>query len=208
MNSILSNIFSKTVFIALFCLPITLFAQKISKEEQKRLQAELKALAKQPEKLKALKAESEELMVTENVRNAQFINLNAKLKQQETDIKKLDETVARAEADKNSPILKSPQEGNVINKNNTKSLAMFRVQIGAYLSPQLAQSLQVKEGFEIEPMDNGMKRYLIGYFVSFQEAQVFKERLVRLGAQAYTVGYLNGKRVENLKDMPTQYLQR
>jgi hypothetical protein len=186
----------------------------LSKEETKRLQAELKALAKSPEKLKAQKAESEELSVTENVRNAQLIDMKAKLKKQENEIAKADNDIltSKLAVDKLSVALQTPTPpktgaGNV-NKNTTQSRAIYRVQIGAYINPNIAQVMQSQESFEIEPMDTGMKRYLVGKFVSYQEANRFTQKLRAVGAQAFMVGYLDGKRLGNLKEMPVEFMQK
>lgn len=206
-----------TLLTAIFCLvlasPTCLLAQKLSKEEAKRLQAELKALAKSPEKLKAQKAESEEHSVTENVRNAQLIDMKAKLKKQENELAKADNDILtnKLALDKLSVALQTPPKNTGIgnlNKNATQTRALYRVQIGAYINPNIAQVMQTQENFEIETMDTGMKRYLVGKFVSYQEANRFTQKLRTVGAQAFMVGYLDGKRLGNLKEMPVEFMQK
>jgi hypothetical protein len=60
--------------------------------------------------------------------------------------------------------------------------------------------------FSVEEGENGAKKYMLGNFNSYKEAKRFSEKLVNRGAQAYVVGYLDGQRVVNLKQMPQEYL--
>jgi len=191
--------FSSALLITLLAVAISapLCAQKLSKEEAKKLQAELKILAKNPEKFKEQKKQFEELGVNENMRNAKFINLNAQFKTQETDTKALDDQIIEQKTllGKQSVILQTP-----------KIRAVYRVQIGAYNSIEVAQMLQNQLNFEIETLPTGMKRYLVGKFTSFQEANNLVQKLRNTGAQAYTVGYLDGTRLNNLKEMPVELM--
>ena len=199
-------------FCAIVLLPCTLFAQtKLTKEEAKKLQNELKTLAKNPQKLKSAKIELEELSVTENMRNAQTLDLQAKIKKQENELKSLEEDInnQKVELNKMSIALQAPQKVKV-NKIPTNARAIYRVQIGAYRNAEIAQTLQSTDNFEIEPIEseNGMKRYLVGKFTSFQEANKLVQKLRKTGAQAFAVGYLDGKRLGNLKEMPVEFMQK
>lgn len=188
----------------MLCLPTVLFAQqKLSKDEAKKLKQELNALSKSLEKWKAQKTEAEELKVTENIRNATLLDLKSRANKQDSESRLKDNEILaqKAELDKLSPSLQSPQ-------TTTQNRASYRVQVGAYFNSALAQALQAQQSFEIETMDNGMKRYLVGKFTSFNEANKFTEKLRQTGAQAFVVGYLDGKRLTNLKEMPDEFKQK
>ncbi len=199
-----SILLSITLTLGSSCL---LNAQKLSKEEGKKLQAELKVFAKNPEKLKAQKVEVEELTSTENMRNAQYIDMKSKIRKQENELKTIDDniTTQRLELGKLNIALQSPQN---ITKVLTQSRAIYRVQIGAYSNLMLAQALQTQANFEVETMENGAKRYLVGKFVSLNEAYKLVQKLRNTGAQAFAVGYLDNKRLDNLKEMPTEFMPK
>lgn len=190
-----------------FGLPCALPAQKLSKEETKKLQAELKTLAKNPDKLKAQKKISEELTSTENMRNAQYIDMKSKIKAQENNIKALDDqiTTHNIELGKLNVSLQAPQTPT---KVDAPKRAIYRIQIGAYSNGTLAQALQNQQNFEVEPIENGLKRYLVGKFTSYKEADKLVVKLRNIGAQAFIVGYLDGKRLGNLKEMPSEFMQK
>ncbi|MEO1653553.1 MAG: hypothetical protein AAFU64_08415 [Bacteroidota bacterium] len=74
----------------------------------------------------------------------------------------------------------------------------FRVQVGGYLKHPIDRFNRVCRAFEIDRTPSGLRRYMIGYFYSYQEARSLKDWLLRHGGNAYVVGYKNGYRLRVL----------
>ena len=167
----------------------------LSKSEKEALLKELKNLKKNPERLQVYNKALEIAKSSEIVKKTAFDEsiadknkINDRLKELTTEVLSL-ETIYK----ENSVKL----QASALNK------ASYKVQIGAYSNPYLS-NMPAQKAFEIETAPNGTKRYLIGKFESLREARKFAEKLRRRGAEAFVVGYLEGKRLETLKNMPTE----
>jgi hypothetical protein len=192
-----------------FCfISLTTFAQKIGKEEERALNAELRDLQKNPGKYQQLKTYDKELLdmikskqAQKNQLNYQKTTLSQQLAERETALVKLNRELANTNT--NNP--STPRKLTSGNDGKTHEV-VFRVQVGAYRNPKLARILNKNVNFSVEEGENGAKKYMLGNFNSYKEAKRFSEKLVNRGAQAYVVGYLDGQRVVNLKQMPQEYL--
>lgn len=177
------------------------FAQKLTKEEERALKNELKKLS--VEQWKSQK--DEEKLLSEQVKNKnqqfklkdnELNDLNTQVQLKETRMEQLNSEL--------STLSRKLMSGNDV---VTSEGAFFRVQIGAYQNKKIAKFLKKYNNFEIEEGENGMKRYLVGSFKSYWEAKNLSEKLTDRGAQAFVVGYLDGARVPNLKQMPEKYIK-
>ncbi len=178
--------------LLIFTLPTLLYAQKKKKD---------KKLSLTVEQWQNLKKEMKQFEADIQLRNAQELDLKSQASQQQILLEKAEKDILANENElgklRGTNILKEPLK--------PKSRAYYRVQIGAYFNPALAQALQNQQNFEIEPLENGMKRYLVGKFTKFGEATKFAEKLRNANQQAFVVGYLDDKRIENLKQMPDEF---
>ncbi|GAB4408517.1 MAG: hypothetical protein OHK0053_35250 [Microscillaceae bacterium] len=164
------------------------------------LDSEIKALLKNPAQYKALKEEDRYLkqevathqLVLEQMRDEE-VRAKSRLLEQDQQI-----ALLRQEINQLSMRLTSPA---VV----ASGKAFFRVQIGAYRNANLASALAENARFFIEDHPNQMKRFLLGNFASYWEAQRLVDKLKKEGAQAFVVGYLNNTRLANLKEMPQEY---
>lgn len=191
-------------FLAITCLfllsAFTAYTQNLTREERKSLERELRDLERNPERFKALKEEDKQLTREINAKKIslseifdQYSEEQDLLNQKEKKLIELRDEVWRSGNRLTSTSDKTPQE------------VVFRVQIGSYRNPRLANKLNSTSNFFIEDSPQGTKRYMMGTFQSYWEAKYFAGQLIGNGAQAFVVGYLNGLRIENLKQMPENY---
>jgi seryl-tRNA synthetase len=192
----------------LCCLSLATFAQKSSKEEERALKNELRDLQRNLEKYQQMKTDDKELsdmiknkQAQKNQLNYQKSTLSQQLAERETAVAKLNRELANANTT-NTNIPRKLTSGN----DGKIHEVVYRVQVGAYRNPKLARMLNKNVNFSIEEGENGAKKYMVGNFNNYKEAKRFCEKLVNRGAQAYVVGYLDGQRVVNLKQMPQEYL--
>jgi cell division protein FtsN len=181
------------------------FAQTLSKEEEKALKNEIRDLIKNPESFAELQKQSEQLQnrIIELGKNISKESNN--LKKEKKELESRNTTIAFYEDELNNK--KKINLGSTNKKNEEKSPppVMFKVQIGAYQNQWLAKNLKNQVGFWIENKDAHMKRYVIGEFKRYEEAQAFTKYLNENGAIAFVAAYFSNKRLENIKDLPEEY---
>lgn len=186
----------KHLFFLLACI---LVLNVSNAQTEKELKKEVKKLKiEQLKKLKdeAAKADEESAnkMTQINTKQAEL----DRLKNEE--IKKRDDGIAYFE-EQLRKVKKERPDVNAAKPDRANTKCSFSVQIGAYKSKDLTQYMESNPNFGIETDENGYKKYLLGFFTSYWEAKKFSEYLNKLGAQTYVVGFYNGKRVPDLKDM-------
>jgi hypothetical protein len=77
---------------------------------------------------------------------------------------------------------------------------IFKVQIGAFKNKNLAKYLDNSPNFSGDIDQDGTKKYTLGYFSDYWEANRFKKYLREMGVKdAWIVSYKDGQRVE-IKD--------
>lgn len=190
----------------------SLYAQTMSRAEERQLLEELKALQKDPYRLLQMKKQNENL-ANEILQKEKFFSLqNANREALIDELGKKDSVTfyLRDQVIKmENRNLTSGSIGDTTSLINRPSLAntkaFFRVQIGAYRNKRLAKNLNTKYKFITEVGGNGLKKYLIGDFPSYEEAKKLTQYLARKGAQAFVVGYLDNKRLSSLRQMPKEY---
>jgi SMC interacting uncharacterized protein involved in chromosome segregation len=183
-----------------FLTNVALKAQKLPKEEIRALKNELRGLEKNPEKYRQLKQQALELdnqikdkQASQASQSVQMNELQKQLDQRELQINSL-----KADMGKLGKKLASSQDV-------TAKEVVFRVQVGAYRNARIAKILRQNSNFTVETDAEGVKKYLVGKFNSYWEAKKLSDNLSNKGAQAYVVGYIDGQRIPNLKQMPQEY---
>ena len=184
----------KKIFLPLaliISLAISSFGQ-MTKEESKEWAKKIKTLT--PESYKQLVDEKEALstevvkLKQENeVLKAQVSDLNAKLKAAQTALEEKQQAAAAAEA--NVPVNTMAAKGIV-----------YKVQIGAFKNKDLSKYFENNKNFSGEVDADGTKKYTLGAFPTYWEADNFKKYLREMGVNdAWVVAYKDAKRIE-LKD--------
>ena len=184
----------KKIFLPLalvISMTISSFGQ-MTKEESKEWAKKIKTLT--PESYKQL-VEDKEALATEvlklkqenEVLKAQVSDLNTKLKAAQAAQEEKQQAAAAAAA--NVPVNTMAAKGIV-----------YKVQIGAFKNKDLSKYFENNKNFSGEVDADGTKKYTLGAFPTYWEADNFKKYLREMGvSDAWVVAYKDGKRVE-LKD--------
>jgi len=167
---------------------LTSFGQ-MTKEETKEWAKKLKALT--PENYKqlivereTLTTEAEKLRQENSVTKAQIDDLNTKLKAAQ-EVQETKQQVAAA-AQSNVPVNTMAAKGVV-----------YKVQIGAFKNRDLSKYFENNKNFSGEVDADGTKKYTLGSFPTYWEADNFKKYLREMGvSDAWVVAYKDGKRIE------------
>lgn len=184
----------KKIFLPLalvLSLAISSFGQ-MTKEETKEWAKKIKTLT--PESYKQLLEEKEALanevvkLKQENeVLKAQVSDLNTKLKAAQAAQEERQQVAAAAAA--NVPVNTMAAKG-----------VTYKVQIGAFKNRDLSKYFENNKNFSGEVDADGTKKYTLGAFPTYWEADNFKKYLREMGVtDAWVVAYKDGKRIE-LKD--------
>ncbi|WP_018341634.1 hypothetical protein [Cytophaga aurantiaca] len=184
----------KRIFLPLaliISLAISSFGQ-MTKEESKEWAKKIKLLT--PESYKQLVEEKDALstevlkLKQENeVLKAQVTDLNTKLKAAQAAQEERQQAAASAAA--NVPVNTMAAKGIV-----------YKVQIGAFKNKDLSKYFDNNKNFSGEVDADGTKKYTLGAFATYWEADNFKKYLREMGvSDAWVVAYKDGKRIE-LKD--------
>lgn len=210
--------------ILLFC-SFSSFAQRNKKNKSEKDSTELTTKTEKPKKKikvsKELKREMQEyyydiekfefLKSSMAEAKAKAVKLNEeleKLKQQESDNNVAIESLA-AEKDKNQATIKELEEKSK-QKSERKAIpsegVFFTIQIGAFNKMNLSNLINQNEAdLSIETDQSGLKKYLLGGYLTYDEAAESRKKLRKLGAKdAWIVAYKDGKRVNmnEVRDTP------
>lgn len=77
----------------------------------------------------------------------------------------------------------------------------FKIQIGVYKKHPLDRFQRRKNSFFSIDYLYGKRKYMLGNFSSYGEAQKFNTLLKRMGANTYIVGYKKGRRVKSISSL-------
>ncbi|MBC7450832.1 MAG: Ezrin/radixin/moesin family protein [Cytophagales bacterium] len=170
-------------------LAISSYAQ-MSKAEEKEWHQKIKTLT--PASYKQLIEEKETLSNQVNKLNAEAYDAQTKLSAQEAQIAGLQKQLAEANAEKEAAVAAGPA-------GSTKGV-VYKVQIGAFKNKDLSKYFENNKNFSGEVDADGTKKYTLGSFASYYEAENFKKYLRQMGvSDAWVVAYKDGARVE-IKD--------
>lgn len=208
-----------TITALILMIGVSSFAQEMSDKEKKSLMKELMA------KLKGMDAAEANKMFTEYPNMESEVNsLNSKVSSLESDIStkdgeisdlqsQLDEANSQISAlntapDTNTTSENSSDGGGNMDGSSTVSRPtgqvipglVYKVQIGAFRNKDLTKYFENSENFGGEVDADGTKKYSIGQFKEYWEADAFKKYMREMGVKdAWIVPYFNGNRV-SMKD--------
>lgn len=183
------------------CLVSTSYAQKNKKsKEDKALEKEWKKKAKSldPLEYKNLIDEQNRLKNEASALSAKMMSIDDQMSSKDTEISRLKAELKDMEAK-----LAEEQSSNVTGtgKKMTSKGVVFKVQIGAFRNKDLTKYFENNQNFSGDVDADGVKKYTIGYFGDYWEADRFKKYLREMGVKdAWIVPYKDGQRV-NIKDV-------
>ncbi|MEX2592552.1 MAG: Ezrin/radixin/moesin family protein [Anditalea sp.] len=180
---------------ATFLLTIQASAQ-LSRAEKKIWKKELRKL--NPERLKLLMEEKENL-------NSSIKSLVEESTQLQTQIQKQGQQITslKTELSEVSEKLKTHKiQLGLLNEEGEKwdNGVVFKVQIGAFEDFDFSQMVGSSHNMDVDA-SKGLKQYVVGNFRDYEEADIFKKHMRKVGvSNAWIVPYKNGRRVP-LKDV-------
>ncbi|MFN0048725.1 MAG: Ezrin/radixin/moesin family protein [Cytophagales bacterium] len=147
--------------------------------------------------------------------------MQTSISQKEEEIRKLKEDLLKSNSDhknlneEHTSYKKSVQTATAPAKNTVdltannpetkeklyKGGVIFKVQIGAFKNKDLVKYFENNKNFSGDVDADGVKKYTLGYFNDYWEADNFKKYIREMGVKdAWIVAYKDGKRV-NLRDV-------
>jgi len=183
------------LWVATFQISHPAFAQ-LSKEERKFWKKEMKKLT--PEGMKLFMEERQRLTTTIKIFDNESNRLKSQTFEQDQQIAYLE---SQLQAYRERLKTREIQLG-LINENGEKwdKGVVFKVQIGALANMDFVGEEERSFTLEVEKSKN-YKQYVIGYFRDYQEANLLKKQMRKVGMnKAWIVPYKDGKRVL-LKDV-------
>jgi DNA repair exonuclease SbcCD ATPase subunit len=187
-----------TSFAIAICLCVvtgSAFGQKLTKDQKK----EAKEIKKQMSNMDPF--EFKKIMEENNTLRTEVSGLNDKVTslQQEIASKEADLQTAQNQLQEASAKQAVATEASATTVS-TKGV-VFKVQIGAFKNKNLEKYVRNNPNFSGETDTDGTKKYTIGYFRDYWEADTFKKYLREMGVKdAWIVPYRDGDRVA-LKDV-------
>jgi hypothetical protein len=183
--------------------------QKKSKEEaalEKQWAKKLKAL--KPLDYKRLLEEKEALAAQVLELQQSNATLKAELERKESELAKTKKELE----DYNSGMVPGVVQNQTTGGDNSSTAGLntkrgpskgvvYKVQIGSFKSKDLTKYFDNNPNFSGEVDHDGQKKYTLGVFTDYWEADKFKKALREMGVKgAWVVAYKDGKRV-NIKDV-------
>jgi hypothetical protein len=207
MNKLYKNIVLLLVLVAV--LAPRSYAQ-LDKAEAKEWKKRMKAL--KPEEFKTLVEERDRFRSEAQTAQSKVSTLEAKQAEQIMEINSLKEQLADKDAEiekakeraaMSAPVARTALAGVPSDKPEVKSMAgvVFKVQVGSFRNKDLSRYFDNNPNFSGEVDSDGVKKYTLGHFSDYWEADNFKKYLRDMGVKdAWVVSYKDGKRVP-IKDV-------
>ncbi len=184
--------------VCLFYIAASLAAFSVSAQDQK-------AAIKEWEKTKkAMDPLELKRIVEENAaQKTEVANLNTQLQEAQAKLKAKEAELATVKAN----TIAVPKESNETdaspNAHKYQSEAgglIYKVQIGAFRNKDLTKYFENNSNFSGDVDKDGTKKYTLGYFSNYWEADHFKKYLREMGVKdAWIVAYKGSQRIE-IKD--------
>ena len=177
----------------------------MSKKEQKEWKKRIKALS--PEQYKTLLDDNKSLKSQNASLKAEVAGVDGRIADKDNQISSLQDQVADLK-DQLADALARPEPepqrtaGPAVGAGiNDQEGIVFKVQIGAFKQKDLSKYLDAGDNFSGETDENGLKRYSLGVFREYWDADTFKKYLREMGVKgAFIVSYRDGQRVD-IKDV-------
>lgn len=195
-----------SLLILLFCVAFTFDGNaQMSKKEQKEWKKRIKALS--PEQYKTLLDDNKSLKSQNASLKAEVAGVDGRIADKDNQISSLQDQVADLK-DQLADALARPEPepqrtaGPAVGAGiNDQEGIVFKVQIGAFKQKDLSKYLDAGDNFSGETDENGLKRYSLGVFREYWDADTFKKYLREMGVKgAFIVSYRDGQRVD-IKDV-------
>jgi hypothetical protein len=165
---------------------------QLSKEEQKEWAKKLKTLT--PEQYKKLTDDNQKLAAELNTSKQEEARLNEAIKAKEAEIAalKAKDTVKTVVA----PTVSQSTSKSSESGSNYASGLVYKVQVGAFKNKDLSKYFENNKNFSGDVDADGTKKYTLGSFTDYWEADNFKKYLREMGVEdAWIVAYKNGQRI-------------
>lgn len=195
-----------SLLILVFCVAFMFDASaQMSKKEQKEWKKRIKALS--PEQYKTLLDDNKSLKSQNASLKAEVAGVDGRVADKDNQISMLQDQVADLK-DQLADALARPKPepkrtaGPAVGSGiNDQEGVVFKVQIGAFKQKDLSKYLDAGDNFSGETDENGLKRYSLGVFREYWDADTFKKYLREMGVKgAFIVSYRDGQRVD-IKDV-------
>lgn len=199
---------------AILCAFTTLSYAQMSKEDAKIWKAKMKELDLESYKklvedkdeadanVTSLAADNTTLLANINTLKAQNAKLSTDVDDYKRAAKESADQLAAAKIKKDSVGNATGQKVDTYGmySKGTSGGLTYKVQIGAFKNFDISKYFNNNQNFSGEIDDDGTKKYTIGEFKDYWEADKFKQFLREMGVKgAWVVAYNNGKRM-NMKD--------
>ena len=192
----------RTVLVIAIIFVLGIFTETVaqmSKKEQKEWKKRIKRLT--PQQYKTLLDDNKSLKSQNASLNAELSGVDDKIADKDDQIAQYQDQVADLKSQLSASIAKQkaaaansgPSIGSRI--DDSKGV-VFKVQIGAFKNKDLSKYLDAGDNFSGEVDENGLRRYSLGVFRDYWEADTFKKYLREMGVKdAWIVSFKDGQRV-------------
>ncbi len=186
----------QTKFFLIICLSFVFIStsygqKKLSKKDNKKWKKKLKATT--PAQFKTLYEGYNTLTRENNAIKKQVSTLEAQSESGSQELSGKDSKIEQLETKltKAKEIIEELKDKSGSSSGNgedyTKGI-VYKVQIGAFRDPKLAEFTATGNWWEEEA--DGLKKYTIGYFRDYTEADLFKQYIITMGvSDAWVVAY-------------------
>ncbi|MEM7548092.1 MAG: Ezrin/radixin/moesin family protein [Bacteroidota bacterium] len=197
-----TRIFTLLIFSALLAYSNTSVAQ-LSKAEKKKWKNEAKKYKSNPALLKDLVEENQSLKTQVSSFNSKISALESKVSEKDSEIDDLQTVANNLKAEvasakrKVKEMTEAPPRPKAGPNDNYEEGVVFKVQVGAFKNAdeEISNYAQGQDNFN-EDTDGEIKKYTIGTFRDYWEADGFKKYLRQMGVkEAWIVSYKDGQRV-------------
>ncbi len=186
-----------TIILALALIAPAAVAQKTSKEE-KKLKKEWKKKMKQmdPLEFKELVESSERTKRELTSLRNENVELQNELNSKDDEIKQAQDATRRCKSELAAAQSAPKKVESPYAVGDPMTGILFKVQIGAFRNQDLSKFLNNHPNFSGEE-EGGMRKYTLGMFREYYEADEFKNYLIAMGVKdAWIVSYKDGNRVD------------
>lgn len=200
----MKKVLSLIIVASCFFVAFDAAAQKMSKKEKKEWKKRTKQLT--PEKYKKLLDENKSLQSQVSSLKSELNKVDDRLSEKDeqilnyqTQVGDLRQELARAQKAKPVTPVDTAPVRTTAPTDDDKGV-VFKVQIGAFTQKDLSKYLDNARNFSGEE-EGGVRKYTIGVFRDYWEADTFKKYLREMGVKdAWIVSYKDGNRVP-IKDV-------
>ena len=186
-----------SIILALALTMPVAYAQKTSKEE-KKLKKEWKKKMKKmdPLEFKELVEASERTKRELTSLRNENVELQNELNSKDEEIKNARDEASRCRSELAAAKSAPKKVDSPFSIGDPNQGIVFKVQIGAFRNQDLSKFLNNHPNFTGEEED-GMRKYTLGMFREYYEADEFKNYLIAMGVKdAWIVSYKDGNRVD------------